>query len=58
MPAVGEEPGRRRPGPRGAGKRRRAGDLGRAMTPCGRGFVCRQVGFMEYQCVSEDARCE
>ena len=58
MPSVGEESKRGRPKPRGADKRRRAGDLRRATTPCRRGFVCRQTGFTEYQCVLEDAECE
>ena len=55
-PAIEEEDGPG-PKPKGADKRRKARDLKTAATPCKKGFVCRQVGFMQYQC-SEEPDCK
>ena len=50
-----DRPGRK---PKGADKRKRARDVRTATTPCKKGFVCRQVDFMEYQCFMEPTDCK
>ena len=50
-----ERPG---PKPKGADKRKKAGAVETVATPCMSGFVCIQVGLMEYQCMAENSACE